>query len=124
MAQKMRNERALNPAYVLDDETYESLSGQIQAAYVKLDQTRCHLLRLEANFLETAEAIRLRPELTQKLILKSEQMLDSMTTSRAGLISYHTTATAIRMQTNQAVRGSGTYTPRGENSTPELRSVA
>lgn len=125
MPQNLRNERAKRADYHIDDATYERLSSQIQDSYLKLDATCCHVLRMGADFIETAEAIRMRPELTQKLIGKSVKMLESIKESRADLVSYHLTATTLRMQTNQAVRGTGTFErPRGEHDAPELRSVA
>jgi len=126
MSGTLRALRAQQSDLFVDDDMYEMLSSHIQEAYAKLDATRCQTLRMEADFIESAGKIRLRPEMTQKLIAKSYKCLGSMEETRKDLLAFHTTATVIRMQTNQAERGIGTYKDLwlAAEEKPELRSVA
>ncbi|MFO1260747.1 MAG: hypothetical protein U1E68_06695 [Sphingomonadaceae bacterium] len=126
MPEALRQLRAKQSDLFVDDEMYEMLSGHIQETYARLDATRCEALRMEADFIESAGKIRLKPEMTQKLIAKSYKCLGSMEETRKDLLAFHATATVIRMQTNQAERGYGTYKDLwlAAEEKPNLRSVA
>ncbi|WAC25148.1 hypothetical protein [Blastomonas sp. SL216] len=112
MTNQRRAERASRSALYLSEEQFQALTGQVQTSYEKLDELLAHMLRMNADMIDTARTAGLEPEKGQKLFRKLNTCVSDLVISREDLVGAHLEATRIRMRTNQAERADGCYSPR------------
>jgi len=124
MPNERRAARAAQAELYLGHENFVRLTAQINQAYVKLDDTLAHTLRMSADFIETAQSIGLEPEQGQKLFRKLTTHAQTVLGSRDELIAAHLESTRIRMRTDQAERADGCLPPPWGQEEEKLRIVA
>lgn len=120
MTNQRRTERASRSELHLSEDQFQDLSGQVRVSYEKIDDLLAHMLRMNADMIDTAKTIGLEPEQGQRLFKKISVCVTDLVQGREDLVSAHLEATKIRMRTNQAERADGCYLPRPwQASSPE-----
>lgn len=112
MTNSRRAERASKSTLHLSEQQFQELTGQVQTSYEKIDELLSHMLRMNADMIDTARTAGLEPEKGQRLFRKLNTCVSDLVVSREDLVGAHLEATKIRMRTNQAERADGCYSPR------------
>lgn len=123
MTNLRRAERASRSTLHLSEEQFQSLTGQVRQSYEKLDELLAHMLRMNADMIDTAREAGLEPEKGQRLFRKLNSCVSDLVVSREDLVGAHLEATRIRMRTNQAERADGCYPPRPAGHQTGIRLV-
>lgn len=106
-----RAARAAESPLHLDRQKVVHLTRKVNETYAKLDATLAHTLRLSADMIETSTEMGLEPETGQKLFMKFNKFISTLSEGRAELIAAHLQATRIRLRTNQAETSEGCLPP-------------
>lgn len=123
MTNTRRAERASRSTLYLSEQQFQALTGQVQTSYEKLDELLSHMLRMNADMIDTARTAGLEPEKGQRLFRRLHTCVSDLVVSREDLVGAHLEATKIRMRTNQAERADGCYPPRPEGHRGGIRLV-
>lgn len=123
MTNSRRAERASRSTLHLSEEQFQALTGQVRQSYERLDELLAHMLRMNADMIDTAREAGLEPEKGQRLFRKLNSCVSDLVVSREDLVGAHLEATRIRMRTNQAERADGCYPPRPEGHKTGIRLV-
>lgn len=93
MTNQRRAERASRSALYLSEEQFQALTGQVQTSYEKLDELLAHMLRMNADMIDTTRTAGLEPEKGQKLFRKLNTCVSDLVISREDLVGAHLEAT-------------------------------